>query len=109
MINNIKDGDWYISTSIGLTPFGKLSSGGLDFFKKEKNSYVPNEIHVNEELKIVVVKWDDGTETKVTCDNDDKFNIDTGFAQALKYKLFGGKTEFKEKWSKIIYRRVRKH
>ena len=76
---------------------------------KPKNPYIPEEIHVNEELKIVVVKWADGTEIKVTCDNDDTFNVDAGFAQALKYKMFGGKTEYKEKWGKIVSRRIRYH
>lgn len=77
--------------------------------QRNKNPYVPAEIHVNKEEKIVVVKWEDGTEIKVTCDNDDSFNVDAGFAQALKYKIFGGKTEYKEKWWKIIGRRIHLH
>jgi len=77
--------------------------------KPKMNPLVPKSIHVNKAEKIVVVKWEDGIEIKVTCDSDDTFNVDAAFAQALKYKLFGGKTQFKEKWGKIISRRIRYH
>ena len=62
------------------------NSGEIKMLEK-KNPYVPQSIHVNQDEKIVVVKWSDGTETKVTCDDTDVFNVDAGFAQALKYKL----------------------
>jgi hypothetical protein len=97
------------NTSTWITIPATGFSWEWDFSVPQKNPYVPKEIHVNEKLKIVIVKWDDGTETKVTCDDDDTFNVDAGFAQALKYKTFGGKSEFKEKWAKIIYRRVHYH
>jgi hypothetical protein len=51
--------------------------------KMNKNPYVPNEIHVNEKEKMMVVKWADGTETKVTCDAQDNFSVDVGYCVAL--------------------------
>ena len=76
---------------------------------KHKNPYVPKEIHVDESKKVMVVKWDDGTETKVTCDPQDNFSIDVGFGMAFTEHMFGGKREFKEKWWKIIQRRIKYH
>jgi hypothetical protein len=73
------------------------------------NPLVPERIDVVEEDGIVVVNWADGTEIKVTCDADDTFSADAGFTQALKYKLFGGKSEYKAKWEKIIARRIHYH
>ena len=107
-------------TSLGSTKLTDTSSwtftipwSGVWFpqydFSKKKNAYVPKEIHVNEKLKIVVVKWEDGTESKVTCDNDDVFNVESGFAHALTHKIFGGKKEYKTKWWKIISRRIHNH
>jgi hypothetical protein len=75
-------------------------------YPKPKNPYIPKEILVNEEQKVVVVKWEDDTETKVTCDSDDTFSADAGFSQALKYKIFGGKDEYKEKWWNIISKKI---
>jgi hypothetical protein len=80
--------------------------------EKQPMSYhpcIPVRIDANEKERIVVVTWDDGEKTKVTCDSDDSFSVDAGFAQALKYKIFGGKTQYKEKWLRIIARRVKLH
>ena len=74
-----------------------------------KNPYVPKEIHVDEYAQIIVVKWEDGTETKVTCDVQDNFSVDVGFGMALTEHIFGGKHQFKEKWWKIIQRRIKYH
>jgi hypothetical protein len=75
----------------------------------KQNPYVPLEIHVNRDEKVMVVKWVDGTENKVTCDSEDNFSEEIGFAMALTQKMFGGKREFKEKWWKIISRRINRH
>jgi hypothetical protein len=76
---------------------------------KDYNPYVPKEIHANESERIVVVKWEDGTETKVTCDPLDNFSVEIGFMAALTEHLFGGKKQFKSKWWKIISRRIHYH
>lgn len=77
--------------------------------EKKQNPYVPKEIHVNEKLGVMVVKWADDTETKVTCDAQDNFSVDVGFGMALTEHIFGSKREFKEKWWKIIRRRIKYH
>lgn len=77
--------------------------------EKKQHPYVPKEIHVNEEKKVIVVKWADDTETKVTCDVQDNFSVDVGFGMALTEHVFGSKREFKEKWWKIIQRRIKYH
>jgi hypothetical protein len=71
--------------------------------------FVPEAIHANESERIVVVKWEDGTETKVTCDPLDNFSVEIGFMAALTEHLFGGKKQFKSKWWKIISRRIHYH
>ena len=75
---------------------------------KGKHPYVPESIHVTK--NIVVVKWSDGRETKVTCVEGDTFDIQTAFAYACMYRMFGNnKSQFKEKWWQIIARRVKVH
>ena len=74
-----------------------------------KNPYVPKEIHVDRFKKVMVVKWEDDTETKVTCDAQDNFSEDVGFMAALTEYVFGSKHQFKEKWWKIIQRRIKYH
>ena len=76
---------------------------------KKNNPYVPLEIHVDEIKQVMVVKWQDGTETKVTCDAQDNFSVDVGFGMAFTEHMFGGKSEFKEKWWEIIQRRIKYH
>jgi len=75
--------------------------------KPRKNPDVPEEIHVTG--KTLVVKWSDGTANKVTCDTQDNFSPEIGFAMAYTQHKFGGKSEFKEKWWKIISRRIKYH
>jgi hypothetical protein len=76
---------------------------------RKNNPYIPLEIHVDVSKQVMVVKWQDGTETKVTCDSQDNFSIDVGFGMAFTEYMFGGKTQFKEKWWKIIQRRIKYH
>jgi hypothetical protein len=110
-----KDGYFYTSTgnssflwSEKIT-FDELNNFVPTTFRKNKNPYVPKEIHVDASKKVMVVKWDDGTETKVTCDPQDNFSVDVGFGMALTEHVFGSKREFKEKWWKIIQRRIKYH
>jgi len=62
-------------------------------------SFVPEVIYCNSEKKVTVVKWTDGTETKVTCDSDDEFSPERGFKECLAIKVFGNdKAKFKNYW-----------
>jgi len=62
-------------------------------------SFVPEVIYCNSEKKVTVVKWADGTETKVTCDGDDEFSPERGFKECLAIKVFGNdKAKFKNYW-----------
>jgi len=93
-----------------------LESISLDFnFNKvevestneKENKFIPIAVYCNTEKKTTVVKWADGTETKVTCDDQDTFSPDAGYSECLKIKLFGNnKAKFKDFWSAVISRRV---
>lgn len=72
----------------------------------DRNPHVPDDIYVNEEAGVTVVKWGD-KEIKITCDGQDTFSPDVAFALAFTYKMFGGKSKFKEKWWEIISRRIK--
>ena len=62
-------------------------------------SFVPEVIYCNSEKKVTVVKWADGTETKVTCDTDDEFSPERGYKECLAIKVFGNdKAKFKNYW-----------
>ena len=62
-------------------------------------SFVPEVIYCNSEKKVTVVKWADGTETKVTCDDDDEFSPERGYKECLAIKVFGNdKAKFKNYW-----------
>jgi hypothetical protein len=76
---------------------------------KKKNPNVPKEIHVTPDTGVMVVKWDDETETKVTCSEKDNWDEEIGFAMALAYKTMGGKSAWKNKWWKIVQRRIVYH
>lgn len=76
-------------------------------FNKNENKFIPIAVYCNTEKKTTVVKWADGTETKVTCDDQDTFSPDAGYSECLKIKLFGNnKAKFKDFWSAVISRRV---
>jgi hypothetical protein len=96
--------------TLWIGPVTVSGCGGLVSIGREqsKNPNVPNEIHVTPDSGVMVVKWDD-MEVKVTCDSLDNFSVDCGFFAALAYRTFGGKKEFKEKWWKIIQRRIKYH
>jgi hypothetical protein len=74
--------------------------------EKTKNPFVPEKIYSNKDARTVVVLWADGEKSKVTCDAQDNFSVELGFAMALTQRIFGGKSEFKKKWWPIISRRI---
>lgn len=98
---------WQVCSPYPSVTFSVTTTGDTEM--KKANPYVPDVIHVNEQEKIMVVKWSDGTENKVTCDDKDNFSVELGFAMALTQKIFYGKSQFKEKWWKIISRRIKYH
>lgn len=53
-------------------------------------------VYPNEEKKLVVVKWCDNSVTKVTCGEDDSFDIYVGVAIAVCKKFFGSNTQFRK-------------
>ena len=53
-------------------------------------------IFVNQNKKLVVVRWIDNTTTKVQCQPDDDFNVTIGVALAYCYKCFGSNTKFRK-------------
>ncbi len=55
-------------------------------------------VYVNEVKRTVVIKWTDGTASKATCHDDDKFDPLTGFAIAYMKHLCGGSNNF-HKWA----------
>lgn len=113
-MNEIKDlgnGTYIITeypSNMSAITFSGLSSNFCGSEKKAikaLNLYVPEHVYVNEELKEVTVKWKDIT-IKVICDTDDTFSVDAAYAQALKYKIFGSKTQYKKKWWNIISKKI---
>jgi len=77
--------------------------------EKSKNKHVPERGYINEEKGEATFIWlENGKEItiKVFCDSDDAFNADAAFAHALKYKIFGSKTQYKKKWWNIIAKRI---
>jgi hypothetical protein len=90
----------WVTINGGLTPEPEKQ-------EKEKNPYVPEAIYCNSSLGVTVVKWNDGTETRVTCDMADSFSPESGFYAALAIKVFGNsKKEFKNFWYPMISRKV---
>ena len=74
---------------------------------KPKHPYIPDAIYCDPGTGVTIVKWDDGGETKVTCDEQDKFDWESGFSEALKIKVFGNnKAKFKDFWEAVLSRRV---
>lgn len=61
------------------------------------------QIYVNIEQRLTIVKWIDGTSTKVKCSPEDDFCVTIGVALAYCYKCFGSKNKF----SKIITERTK--
>lgn len=59
-------------------------------------------IYVNKEKRLVIVKWIDGSSTKVKCQPGDDFCITIGVALAYCYKFFGSKNKF----NKVIVERI---
>ena len=103
-------GDW---TTITVTyapdsVFRNSSGMGKEVVKEsEKNPFVPKAIYANSKKRTVFVIWEDESETKVTCSYEDAFTVEAGFYAALTVKVFGNnKKLFKNKWWKIIERRV---
>jgi hypothetical protein len=75
---------------------------------KNKQPYIPESIYFNQEKGVTVVKWLDGSETKLTCSLEDKFSPEIAYYIALAIKMFGNnKSEFKNKFLPIILRRIR--
>ena len=74
---------------------------------KQANPYIPLKIYCNSETGTTLVKWSDGTETKVTCDKEDNFSPESGYFAALAIKVFGNdKKKFKDFWYPVISRRT---
>ena len=59
-------------------------------------------IYVNIDKRLVIVKWVDGSSTKVKCQPDDDFSVDIGVALAYCYKFFGSKTKFRKTISEHV-------
>jgi hypothetical protein len=75
---------------------------------KNKQPYIPESIYFNQEKGVTVVKWLDGSETKLTCSLEDKFSPEIAYYIALTIKVFGNnKSEFKNKFLPIILRRIK--
>ena len=99
-VNNQKM-KWYSTTTSGCTTNWEGMDGTIG-----KENMVPVLVVANEEVGVVVVKWADGDEIKVTCDVDDKFNVESAIAHATLYKIFGGKNEYKRKWRNVISHKI---
>ena len=54
-------------------------------------------IYVNEEKRIIVVKFVDGTVEKVKCDEEDDFDVTIGVALAICRRIFGSHARFYKK------------
>ena len=53
-------------------------------------------IYSNKDKKIVVAKFNDNSEVKVKCREEDDFDLTIGVALAICYKMFGSKNQFKK-------------
>jgi hypothetical protein len=115
--------NFYIDSSEGLsTPLNNTLTvsdncgiswtwvGGTDInpiLQQKSNPYIPERIYCNSFTETTIVKWNDGTETKVTCDSEDNFSPESGYFAALAIKVFGNdKKKFKDFWYPVISRRV---
>jgi hypothetical protein len=115
--------NFYIDSSEGLsTPLNNTLTvsdncgiswtwvGGTDINpipQQKSNPHIPERIYCNSFTKTTIVKWNDGTETKVTCDPEDNFSPESGYFAALAIKIFGNdKKKFKDFWYPVISRRV---
>lgn len=101
----------YISTlsDTSLPSYTITTSGTTHSFTsaKERHFYVPEVVFCDSIAKVTVVKWLDGTETKVTSDAEDAYSPEGGFYAALAIKVFGGnKKKFKDFWFPLISRRI---
>ena len=111
--NFIQTGDVYTPTYT-MTFTGQFSnpSGGWAFLQdgkllKPTSPYIPLKIYCNSLTGTTLVKWSDGTETKVTCDKEDNFSPESGYFAALAIKVFGNdKKKFKDFWYPVISRRT---
>jgi len=75
--------------------------------QKIPHPFVPEAIYCNSIDRVTLVKWKDGSETKVTSDLQDNFTPEAGFFAALAIKTFGNdKKHFKDFWLPIISRRI---
>ena len=52
------------------------------------------QIYINIAQKITIVRWIDGTSTKVKCSPEDDFCVTIGVALAYCYRFFGSKNKF---------------
>lgn len=52
-------------------------------------------VYYNDKKRVVVIKWEDGTYTKSTCDKDDYFDVFVGFCIAFTSKHFKSKANAK--------------
>ena len=74
---------------------------------RAENPYIPIAVYCDTNNKTTVVKWNDGEETKVTCDIVDTYSPEAGFYAALAIKVFGNdKRNFKDFWYPVISRRI---
>ena len=79
---------------------------GSGKIQKKSHDYVPEIVYFNTEKKTTVVKWNDGTETKVTCAPEDEFSPEAGFNACVALKVFGNdKKKFKDFWYPVVSRR----
>ena len=76
--------------------------------EKEMNTDVPEPvaIYANEEKRTVVVLWDDGETSKVTCGTNDTFSAEAGFFAAFTQKMYGGKPAYKQAFNNMIEKRI---
>ena len=117
------DANLYIDSSDGLssTSAGKITfsdncgvtwawvGGGniKPILEQKLHPYIPERIYCNSFTKTTIVKWNDETETKVTCDPEDNFSPESGYFAALAIKVFGNdKKKFKDFWYPVVSRRV---
>jgi hypothetical protein len=72
-----------------------------------KHPLVPKEIICIPDMRTTKIIWEDDTVIEVTCATDDYYTWEGGYNAALVVRAFGcSKKEFKNKWFKIISRRV---
>ena len=76
--------------------------------EKEMDTDVPEPVTIfaNEEKRTVVVLWDDGDTSKVTCGEHDTFSAEAGFFAAFTQKMYGGKPAYKQAFNNMIEKRI---